>query len=348
MHFFEDRVSIDNAVEFLAAMPDSLALAVGQKVPRHHFLAECMESAPLRMGAYAAGLIATGGRRPGEAQAAVISRGLRTAEFSRAVSESLQGVVRRRFDAQARHRAFVSEIEVSRLGVAEPMGNVELASTLSDVTDGDEYQVGRARLSDGETITLFSFGRIADIDRQTIINDDKEILMTSIGGLGATAARHESRLVAEALENNGPLSDGSAVFDPSHGNVITTAFDVGFGPALAALRNQKGDDGLALDYSAAHLVVASDLEYAATKLVHDAGLQIQVTAMASLTAGRYFLAASKEVAQTIAVARLAEAGHPLTVEAAKGAANLDGMSVRVRLEVGSRWIGRKGVVRGGS
>ena len=90
MHFFEDRVTIDNAVEFLAAMPDSLALAVGQKVPRHHFLAECMESAPLRMGAYAAGLI-VGGRRPGETQASVISLGLRTAEFSRSLAESLQG-----------------------------------------------------------------------------------------------------------------------------------------------------------------------------------------------------------------------------------------------------------------
>lgn len=347
MHYFENDITRDNARDFLAAMPDGIALAIGQEVGRKHFLADQMESAPLRMGAYAAGLL-VGSRLSGENQTTVISRGLRSQEFASSLAASLQDVVRRRFDFQAQHRAFVSEIEVSRLGEPEPMGDIKFASVLADVTTGGEYHVGRAQLSDGETLTLLSFGRIVDIYRESILNDDKELISAAIGEVGVTAARHEARLVAAALEENGNLSDGASVFHTNHGNVVTTAFAEGFGSALTVLRNQTGTDGMKLDCSAAYLVVAADLEYTATKLVHESGLLIRVMVMTALPDGRYFLVASQDVARTIAVARLAGATHPVTVEAIKGAANLDGLSLKVRLDVGADMIGRKGIIRGGS
>ena len=347
MHYFEDNITTQNAGDFLAAMPDGIALAIGQKTIRKHPFAEQMEAAPLRMGAYAAGLL-MGGRLTGETQASIISKGLRSQEFASTLAASLQDVARRRFEVQAQHRAFVSEVEVSRLGEPEPMGDIKFDSTFADVTTGGEYQVGRAVLSDGETLMLLSFGRIVDVSRETIINDDKELIAAAIGEVGVTAARHEARLVAKALNDNGLLSDGGAVFHANYGNVVADAFgETSFALALATLRNQTGSDGLALDCSAANLVVASDLEYSASKIVRDSGLPIRMTAMTALPSGRYFVIASREVARTISVAGLSGAEHPLAVEAVKGAQNLDGLALKVRLDVGANMIGRKGIVRGG-
>lgn len=346
MHYYDD-INTLNAPDFLAAMPDGIAMAMGHKHGPSNPFGEYMQGSPLRIGAYAAGLL-SGRGFVGESQTAVISRGLRTKEFADSLALSMQGLVRRRFDAQAQHRAFVSDVEVSRLGEPEPMGDIKFDSTFADVTTGGEYQVGRAVLSDGETLMLFSFGRIVDVSRETIINDDKELIAAAIGEVGVTAARHEARLVARALNDNGLMSDGSAVFHANYGNVVTDAFgETSFALALAALRNQTGSDGLALDCSAANLVVASDLEYSASKIVRESGLPIRMTAMSALPSGRYFVFASREVVRTVAVAGLSGAEHPLAVEAVKGAQNLDGLSLKVRLDVGANMIGRKGIIRGG-
>lgn len=354
MHVSFDDVTPANAPDMLAAMPDGIALALGQSVRTPHPFAEYLTPSPLRMGAFAAGQLVAP-RRSGESSSAVTSRGLKSLQFASALASGLQAAARKRFDSQARHRGFVAEIEVEKLGEPEPLSEVGyatslvVATSLVDVTAGGEYHVGRARLSDGESVTLYSFGRIVDIFREQVFNDDQKAIASAIGEMGVTAARHEARLVAEALEANPTLRDGSAVFHANHGNVLTTAFgEAALAAALAALRNQIGLDSLPINAAAAYLVVAPALEYTAYKLVHDSGLPIQVTVLAGLPVTRYYLLTAQDIARTIAVARLEGSLHPLVVEPVKTPLDLDGLSLRVRLDVGADMVGRRGILRGGS
>lgn len=348
MHVSFDDVTPANAPDMLAAMPDGIALALGQNVRAAHPFAEYLTSSPLRMGAFAAGQLVAS-RRSGEPYTAVVSRGLRSLQFAGALASGFQDAARKRFDKQAHHRTFVNEIEVEKLGEPERQSEVALNSSLVDVTKGNEPYVTRARLQDGESITLSSFGRVVDITREQVINDDQKAIAEAISEMGVTAARHEGRLVAEALEANPTMRDGLTVFHADHGNVLATAFgEAAISAALAALRNQVWLDGLPINAAAAYLVVAPALEYTAYKLVHDSGLPIEVSVLASLPVTRYYLLTAKDIARTIAVARLNGSSHPLRVEPVKTPLDIDGLSLRVSLDVGANMVGHRGILRGGS
>lgn len=346
MRFYEKVITRANARDFLKAFPDAVALASGEGVYNPHPFADQMESNPLRMAAYAAGLL-TNKHPSSEPHAAVIGRGMHSKEFADAMAGSFQSLVRRRFDAQARHRIFATIVDVPRLGEPEPLGAVSFASALEDTTRG-EYPVGQAFLGDGETATVHSAGRIINVSRETIINDDVGVISAAVGEVGVTAARREARLVVAALEANANLSDGRSVFHADFGNMVETAFPDGLAAALAALRNQVSSDGLPGDYAAADLVVDPSIELLATKTIHDAGLSVRVTAMAGLALGRYYLMASRDVVQSVAVVGLSGASHPLSVESAKAPMNFDGMQIKVRADTGAGMVGRRGIVRGGA
>lgn len=342
-----DDVTPANAPDMLAAMPDGMALALGQTVRSAHPFAEYIEPSPLRMGAFAAGQLVSA-RRPGEPQMAVVSRGLRSMQFQTALASSLQEVARRRFDKQATHRNFANEIEVDKLGVAEVQPKVHISPAFNDITGGNEALHSNAALKNGESITLFSFGRQVDIFREQIINDDQKAISEAISETGITAARHEARMVAASLEENPNMRDGKPVFHADFGNILATAFgEPALIAALAALRNQVSREGLPINAATAYLVVAPAFEYTASKLVNDSGLPIEVIVLASLPVARYYLLTAKDISRTIAVARLSGSSHPVRVEPVKTPLELDGLALRVSLDVGANMVGRSGILRGG-
>lgn len=336
-----------NPREILAAAPDALALAMGAHVHAPHPFADAVARAPLRTAAIAAGLL-NGTRQSGETEAAVLGRGLRTTDFAGALAAALQQAARSRFDAQAAHLAAVGTVEVKRLGIAEAVGALDLAAPFGDVSDGLEYKVSNGSLRDGETITLSSLGRIIGLSREAIFNDDHELIEDAISATGVAAARHEARLVAAALEANGNLTDGSAVFNAAFGNVSAAAFDVaGLSAAMGALRTQPAADGQALDAAAVSLIVAPGLEFSARQLVYQAGLPLVVLVLPGLASGRFYVIASRDVARNIAVGRLEGASHPLAVEGLKPPLDFDGAAVRVRIDTAAAMLGRVGIVRAG-
>lgn len=346
-----------NARDILAALPDAVAMAIGSHSPRSpHPFAELVAEKPLRTAAYAAGCLLAA-PRDGEPQAATIGLGLRTPQFASALAESLQAEARRRYDALATHRSFVATVEVARLGEPEPVGAADLNAALDDVTGGAEYHIGRGVLSDGEHLTLYSYGRLLMIDRHTVINDEHDLLADAIAASGGSAARHERRLIAMTLETSGNLADGRPIFNA--GNTLATAFSTAaLGQAMAILRAQLALDGFALDAPLASLVVAPDLELSANNIVASSllngplfggpGTAPIVHALAGLPAGRYYPLAAPSAAKTISVARLKGHTHPLAVEAAKLPVQFDGLALRVRLDFGCSMLGRVGIVRGGS
>jgi hypothetical protein len=332
----------------LAAAPEGVAMAIGARASRTpHPFAEFVAGSPLRVTAMAAGQLLNP-RRPGEPEMAVIGRGLRTLEFGNAVAAGLQTVARERFDLQAQHRAFVSEVEVTRLGLPDQVGAVDLSTPFTDVSDGREYKTSNALLRDGETIELRSYGRIVQISREMVINDDLSMLEEAIAATGIAAARHEARLVAAALETTGNLSDGDPVFDAAFGNdlptvgVITSAASDN---ALGWLRTQPAADGEALDAAAAYMLVPPGMELLARQVVVSGLLPVSVHVIPGMAVDRYYFLANSRIAQNIAVARLSGQGHPLAVEPVKTPIEFDGTMVRIRVDSGAAMIGRRGIVR---
>lgn len=338
-----------NAPEILQATADAVALNLGCRVHHAHPFAADIAEFPLRAGAMAAGILAKG-YVYNEDQRVTISRGLRDPEFAKSIAAGLQAEARRRFDLQAQHRRFAADVEVDKIGTPSTLGEINFKAGLANVSLGGEYFYGRVSLGNGESITLHSFGRIIEVLRETIFNDDTQLMGAAVHDTGLVAARYEAKLVAEALTSTGNMADGKPIFHATDfKNVITTVFgETGFGECLAALRNQPNREGLPLDFAAMTLVVAANLEGAAAKIVADSKLQINVTAMASLPAGRYFLIADRELAKTIATARLTGANHPLSIEPAKPNIAFDGLCLKVRVELGSQVIGRYGIIRGGA
>lgn len=336
-----------NARDILAAVPDGVSLALGVAVRSPHPFADLVAESPLRAAACAAGQIMTP-RSAGEADAAVIGRGLRTLNFGNAIAAALQAAARRKFDQQAQHLGAVSLVEVKRIGEPEPTGAVDMAVAFEDVTRGNEYKQTPAALQDGEQITLSSFGRLVMVSRENVFNDDLDLIRDAIAETGTAAARMESRMVAAALDAHGNLSDGNPVFDAAYKNTCNATGTINsaeLAAAMAQLRLQPAADGMPLDAAAAGIIVPPLIEYDALELIHLAGLPIQVYCLPGLLDTlAYYVICSPDVARSIAVARLAGQTHPLVVEPVKSSLKFDGAAVRVRVDTGAAMIGRRGIV----
>lgn len=349
MLFDLDDVTPANARDVLAAVPDAVALAMGTHAVRNpHPFATLLAGSPLRSAAFAAGQILSP-RRPGEAEAAVVGRGLRTQDFASAIAAGVQAEARRRFDLQAQHTGAVSVVEVTRLGEPEPVGAIDLSVPFEDVGDGLEYKTSMGALRDGETITVSSLGRLIGITREAVFNDSLGLIEDAIAATGVAAARHEARLVAAALETTGNLSDGTAVFDAAlHGNVSAAGgvlSSATVADCMRLLRLQLAADGEALNAAAAFLIVSPLNELAAWQIVSYSRLPVEVLVLTGIDPTRFYLVASKDVHRNIAVARLEGAAHPLAVEAVRTPISYDGAILRVRFDTGAAMVGRLGIVR---
>lgn len=151
-------------------------------------------------------------------------------------------------------------IDVVQLGAAP-----ELLQT----NEHGEFKYGS--MADGkETYNVVTYGRIVNLTRQAIMNDDLRAFDRLVTAFGASARRLENRLVYSQLTANAALGDGTALFHADHGNLAT-----GGGSALAiasltagrtAMRKQTGLAGEPLNIAPAYLIVPAALEQAAYQL----------------------------------------------------------------------------------
>lgn len=338
-----------NARDILAATPDGVSLALGSAVRTPHPFADLVAERPLRAAAFAAGQLLSP-HRAGEAESAVIGRGLRTTDFGNAIAGAVQAAARSKYDLNAQHLGFCAKVDVKRIGEPQPVGAADLSVPFTDVGDGREYMMSRATVSDGETIELRSFGRLVQISREAVFNDDLDLLKEAVAQTGAASARMESSLVAAAMDTTGDLSDGLPVFDAAFKNTSTSSGS-GINSAvldtvMGLLRMQPADDGEPLNAPTAFIIVTASYEYMARKLVSDARLPIEVKVLPTLSDFLSFYAlTSPDIERSIAVARLAGQSHPLAVEPVKTPLSFDGAVIRIRIDTGAAMVGRRGIVR---
>ncbi|MAY85574.1 MAG: hypothetical protein CML02_02450 [Pseudooceanicola sp.] len=97
---------------------------------------------------------------------------------------------------------------------------------LKEVKEGAEFTYGS--IGDrGETALLATYGRLFAITRQTIINDDLDMLSKVPAAMGRAAKRTVGDLVFAILTGNPNMSDGTALFHADHNNLASS----GAGPS---------------------------------------------------------------------------------------------------------------------
>lgn len=119
-------------------------------------------------------------------------------------------------------------------------------------------------LDTAEKASVKTYGKILQISRQSLVNDDLSAFSTLPQAFGRSASRLEADLVYSKLVSNPTLSDGVALFHSTHGNLAETgaALSVAsLSEARAAMRRQRGLAGESwLDLVPRYLVVPPEME----------------------------------------------------------------------------------------
>ena len=333
--------------DILAAAPDALAAALG--VPRRnpHPMADDLKFDTLSKLAYAYGL-AVRPQQTSEPDRAVQARGMSSAEFGRALAGAADTLAVRRFDDVATHRIFCGIVE-ARDFKPVPTSIADSGLDLPSVGELGEITHGVVNVTNSGTAQLSSYARVLSFSRESVINDETDLIGRTIANQGAAGARTEAKLVYELMEANPALDDGELVFQADHGNLVAAALDgTNLATAMAALRNQQTAAGNRADLPARHLVVEPALEYPALKLAHEAGLPLTVTASSRLPSGRWFLMADPSLSPNISVLRLRGAANSVRVDEVPPRIGFDGLRLRVVARLAAVFQSRIGIVRGGA
>lgn len=219
----------------------------------------------------------------------------------------------------------------------------------------------------GEKYQVITFGRIVNLTRQAIVNDDLRGFDRLVTAYGFSARRLENRLVYSQLTANANLGDGKALFHADHGNNATGAPSAlafaGLKAGRAAMRLQKGLQGEELNIVPAYLIVPATLEQDAYQLTSNNYVpQTQANVNEFRTGGRtaltpvvepildansltaWYLASDSGQIDTVEYCYLDGAEGPV-IESEMGF-EVDGISWKCRLDFATKAIDHRGLYRG--
>lgn len=145
--------------------------------------------------------------------------------------------------------------------------NVSEFTDLDEIPEASEYKYGK-RTEAKEEYKVVTYGKMAAISRQAVINDDLNAITSSFMGMGEAAARKINELPYAVLVANAVMGDGVALFDVStHKNYVTSGAAPGTATIAAmilAMGTQKDLQGLrSLNISPEYIIMPKALEGAA-------------------------------------------------------------------------------------
>ncbi|HBB7851709.1 TPA: Clp protease ClpP, partial [Escherichia coli] len=235
-------------------------------------------------------------------------------------------------------------------------------STLNKVPEGAEYKY--ITTSDrGEPIALATYGNIFSITRQAIINDDLDQLSTVPMAMGRAASRTVGNLVNLVLTGNVKLSDGIALFDKKHSNLIEAGLTTpGLSAARHLMRTQKDKNGEVLNIAPKFLLVPAALEDRALQMINSTApfgadknsgifnpyhklLDIIVDPRLDDISEKQWYMLSAQGTDTIEVAYLDGNDEPY-LEQQEGFI-VDGVAWKVRIDAGVAALDYRGMVKSG-
>lgn len=206
--------------EFKAAAVDALLQRAGVRVANPHPGAVDLQR--MSIVSMAESLLSMAGHsRPVGGPGAVISAAMTTSDLP----TLLQGVGERALqtayrEAPATHTAWTGVRSVPDFRPAT-LAQVSLGPDLMEKNEAGEYRYGSIGDS-GTTFQVRTFGRILRVTRESLVNDDLQVLARLPGMMGQAAARLEADLCYDALQSSANLSDGLPAFHVSRGNLAAT------------------------------------------------------------------------------------------------------------------------------
>jgi phage major head subunit gpT-like protein len=229
---------------------------------------------------------------------------------------------------------------------------------LQDLSEHGEIKSASLKDATQESITLRTKAIRLGITRQLMVNDDLGMISDLLGGYGARIAAQENALAWAAIRANRALSDGVAVFHANHknlyGSVVASPDATALGAGRAMMKRHKSD-GIALNLSPKYLVVPTDLEVDAEKLmtailatttgdVNVFSGKLQIICDAELDEhDAWYLFADPAMAEVLTFGFLNGQSGPL-IQTREGWTT-DGAEMRLRHDFGVDTTGEKGGVK---
>lgn len=227
---------------------------------------------------------------------------------------------------------------------------------------GETGEIKDGTISEGrETVTLASYGRIVNISRRVLVNDDLMAFNDLVGMASRRIADFENAtFYAMMLANsgNGPtLEDNKAVFHSGHGNLAAAGTGItvaAVSDGRAAMRKQTSLDKLKLNIAPTTIVCGPDKETEAEQLVaaiqpQQAGNvnpfsgRLSVVSDANIAGNPWWLFADPAVAEVFVYGYLAGAPGPRFMT--EQGFRTDGVALRLTLDFGCGAVDYRGGYR---
>ena len=259
----------DRLTEFKAAAQDVLLQRAGVKVPTPHPAVADLRRHRLADMAY--DLLSMSGRLPADkSPASLISAAMGTSDFAELLANTAARSLRTGYlEQQGSHLSITSEREVPDFR-EQSLINLSAAPDLLEVPEFAEYKSGNV-VDSASKFKVVTHGRLLQISRQALINDDLSAFTQLPAAFGAAARRKEADEVFKQITGNVTMGDGQALFSSQHGNLAASGAVLSvdsLGAARAAMRRQKSPGGLSyLDIQPAVLLVPTELQTIAEAIV---------------------------------------------------------------------------------
>lgn len=245
----------------------------------------------------------------------------------------------------------------------KPSTRVDLGlfPTLDRIEEGSEFKYGTVG-DRGTTVVIATYGKLVSVSRQTVINDDLNVLGNLPVKMGRAAKRTVGNLAYAVLTSNPTMADGFALFSSQHANLAGS----GAAPSEATL--QAGWNAMAAQKDADSAAVALNIrpryalsgayEFTLKQLMMSTGsltdqknagvvntVQGLVTPVTDrrITGNQWFLAADPNQFDTVEITYLDGIEEPV-VETQAGW-TIDGTSIKVRLDAGANLLDFRGLYR---
>jgi len=201
----------------------------------------------------------------------LMARALSTSDFPILLANIVGKKLRREYETAA--RTYDPIVRVTEVNDFKPVTIVQMgdAPVLLKKPEHGSYQSGHFS-EQKEEYFVEEFGRMIDITRKMLINDDMSALMRLPAMFGRRAAELESDVAWDAILKNPLMGDGKNLFCAEHGNYTKTGsggiFDVNtIAAAKKAMRTQKGLDGGRINLTPKYLIIPAALEAEALKFL---------------------------------------------------------------------------------
>jgi len=237
---------------------------------------------------------------------------------------------------------------------ARSVARLGAAPNLEKVNEAGEFKYGAVN-DFGNGWSLATYGKIINLSRQAMVNDDLGAFATLLRKFGEAAARREADELVSILVTPGNV-DSAALFSTDRSSLITTsALALGtLSAAVAALRLQT-EDGQLVAQEPGYLIVPAALETTARQLMGQgynpntaatvnpySTLQVIVEPrLDAASATTWYLAAANQSALEYGYLDGAEGVQISQQEGFE----VDGLQIKARLDFGCGWVAPAGWVK---